>query len=522
MKTRNLFLSLFAFAALCACNKEVQPETPQVLGEDAYLNVRIMAADVNTKADDGGFQVGSSEENLVHNVLFAFFAADGSFMYTRNKSFSWDAVNEANPNIEKKSSAVVVLDGKTIAPRQMVVVLNYDETLKNAVDAVTDIAEMYNTLTTASYALETNTKFLMTNSSYANGTTNAFAAQISDANIYTMSEKPQGQTDEEYRASKTPVDVYVERVAAKLSVVTSASLDRESKSLELHNGSTIQYYPDIVGYAFTGTKDASYLCKNIEGVYTKFNTPWPEWNDPTNKRSYWGVSYSSATSKYVDYDAVTNDSGHFEYCHENMTTAKTKLMVKAVIRKQEGANQNPATDPVLSLVKVGATYYIKDELETAILTELTTGGVVWNDGSADQSYVAADIKYTAITGGTGYEVKIELDPAKPATNVTAAETVMNKYAKVVLWNEGQCYFSTKVEHLGKATTDPASDYGVVRNHVYKLSVNKIAGLGTPYVPGIGGDGGDPVVPSDVDYELQARINILKWKVVSQGVSFGDE
>ena len=96
---------------------------------------------------------------------------------------------------------------------------------------------------------------------------------------------------------------------------------------------------------------------------------------------------------------------------------------------------------------------------------------------------------------------------------------MNKYAAVLLWDEGQSYFSTKIEHLGNASTTPASDYGVVRNHVYKLSVNKIAGLGTPYVPGIGGDGGDPVVPDEIEYELQAKINILKWKVVEQGVSF---
>lgn len=349
----------------------------------------------------------------------------------------------------------------------------------------------------------------MSNSSYAVGTENAFAAQIDEDDIYKKGDTP------------TPdqiVDVYVERVAAKLSVETSGSLVTESKVLELHNGSTIKYYPVIEGYAFTGTRDASYLCKNLEGLYDNFNTNWPDWNDPDNKRSYWGKSYPSATSIYVDYDAVNKASGHSEYCHENMTDAKTKLMVKAVIKQQVGVSQE-STDPVLSLVKVGATYYIKDELETAILAELTTGGVVWNDGSADQSYVASDIRYTAISGGTGYEVKIELDPAKPATNVAAAEAVLDKYAEVVLWDDGKCYFSTKVAHFGTTATNPDSDYGVVRNHVYKLTVNKIAGLGTPYVPDIGGDGGDPVVPEDIDYELQAKINILKWKVVEQGVSF---
>ena len=200
-----------------------------------------------------------------------------------------------------------------------------------------------------------------------------------------------------------------------------------------------------------------------------------------------------------------------------MTDAKTKLMVRAVIRKQEGANQDPVNDPVLSLVKVGATYYIKDELETAIVAELLAAGAYWNDGVNNQNYDASHIDYTPISGGTGYEVKMVL--TKPEASTDKVASVMDKYAEVVLWDEGNCYFSTKVAHFGNTATDPDSDYGVVRNHIYKLSVNKIAGLGTPYVPGIGGDGGDPVVPEDIDYELQAKINILKWKVVEQGVSF---
>jgi len=507
MKTRNLFLSLFAFAAICACNKEAQPETPQVLGEDACLSVRIMATDVATKAT-GDFELGSADENAVSNVLFAFFAADGTFMYTREyATFTWEN-GETNPNVEDYSNATVVLDGKTIAPRQMVVVLNYDAAMKTEIDGISTLSDMYATLSTAKYCLGTDEHFIMSNSSYANGTVNAFAAKIDEDDIYKKGDTP---------TADQIVDVYVERVAAKLSVETSASLDTESKVLELHNGSTIKYYPVIQGYAFTGTRDESYLCKNLEGLYSNFNTNWAGWNDPTNKRSYWGVSYPSANSVYVDYDNVTNPSPYSVYCHENMTDAKTKLMVKAVIKKQEGADPAPATDPVLSLVKVGATYYIKDELEDAIVAELAAAGAYWNDGVGNQNYEKSHIEYTPISGGTGYEVKIELTEPEASTDKVSA--VMDKYAEVVLWNNGQSYFSTKVAHFGNTATDPDSDYGVVRNHVYKLSVNKIAGLGTPYVPGIGGDGGDPVVPEDIDYELQAKINILKWKVVEQGVSF---
>ena len=151
MKTRNLFLSLFAFAALCACNKEAQPETPQVLGEDACLSVRIMATDVATKAT-GDFELGSADENAVTNVLFAFFDEEGKFMYTSEYiEFSWDK-GETTPNVEDYSNATVVLDGKSIVPRQMVVVLNYDNSMKTAIDALKDtdgtVADMYNKLTT--------------------------------------------------------------------------------------------------------------------------------------------------------------------------------------------------------------------------------------------------------------------------------------------------------------------------------------------------------------------------------------
>ena len=517
MKTRNLFLSLFAFAAICACNKEAQPETPQVLGEDACLSVRIMAADVNTKADDGGFAIGTEHE--VKNVLFAFFDEAGKFMYTREYTddFSWGEGTKDNPHVEDYSNATVVLDGKSIVPRQMVVVLNYDNTLKTAIDGLKatngTVADMYSTLTTNYYTTHDATSyFVMTNSSYvaagdATGK-NAFAAQIKSTDIYNKDAKP----------DPVPVvDVYVERVAAKLSVTTSNELNTTTKTLDLINGETVSYYPDIEGYAFTTTRTSSYLCKNIDEITIN---DWT-WNDPTNKRSYWGNTYVATPENlaYVNYEEDENqwhESGYYTYCNENMTTTHTKLIVKATIKQQMGATQNPSGDPALNLVKVGDKYYLESELKDAIIAELIAGEVKWNNSGVETDYVASDLVFEA-TLGSGYQVDVKLESSKPvvADKETAANSILDKYKSLLRWNAGQCYFFTDIQHLGTPATN--SDYGVVRNHVYNLTVKSISGLGTPFVPGVGGDGGDPVVPEEIDYELQAQINILKWKVVNQNV-----
>ena len=85
------------------------------------------------------------------------------------------------------------------------------------------------------------------------------------------------------------------------------------------------------------------------------------------------------------------------------------------------------------------------------------------------------------------------------------------------WNDGMAYWYVNIEHFG---TDAAGNAlnGIVRNHVYDLSLNSLKGLGVPVF--------DPDreiipdIPVDEDgFYIAARINILKWKVVSQDVNF---
>ena len=60
--------------------------------------------------------------------------------------------------------------------------------------------------------------------------------------------------------------------------------------------------------------------------------------------------------------------------------------------------------------------------------------------------------------------------------------------------------------------------GVVRNHIYDLSLNDITGIGTPVF-----DPDDVIVPTKPEDEqlwyLAARIKVLKWRLVKQDVSF---
>jgi hypothetical protein len=89
-------------------------------------------------------------------------------------------------------------------------------------------------------------------------------------------------------------------------------------------------------------------------------------------------------------------------------------------------------------------------------------------------------------------------------------------------NEGYMYYSIPIEHLGaqNAVTDLSTAeegyFGVVRNHWYKLSIDEITGFGHGIV-----EKDEPIVPNPIDDSgmyLNAKINILSWKTLSQKVT----
>lgn len=501
MKTRNLFLSLFAFAALCACNKEAQQDTPVGLENDAYVTVSIVApSSISTRGTSGDtdqfYEEGEGAENTISNATFIFFKADGTYDQIATPSLSFkDNVTGTNPFIEKVSEATVILKAPVdpgMAAKYMLVVLNAPSGFATAVEnkslaEVKDLADDY------------SEGFVMTNSVYAN--TGVEASDIS-GNI-----KPSAA-----EALANPVEVYVERVVAKVTVddaswqlkdETDAIVTSLNLPLNVHAGAaqTLTVKPVIVGYGLTNTAKTSYLYKNVTG-----------WNidswvfDDANKRSYWATSHATDynTHDYNDFVQVTvkadgTTEGALEksfYCMENTTSEKlnrTSLIVDVQFV------DDATGKPIETFYKFETDYYNEDGLKALAVKMLQGAGL---------TYDIANIEIVA--NGKLSSVKVQTNDANPA-----AESALSTMTKVKKWDGGKAYYYTNIEHF---STDKLGNslVGVVRNHVYQLTINSIKGFGGP----IGGGTEEvvPDTPTDEEYEnLAATIKILQWKVVKQGV-----
>lgn len=503
MKTRNLFLSLFAFAAVCACNKETDPVGPEVLGEDAYLTVRINATGTATKGEAGGYEEGVDGENDVTNVLLAFYTSAGDFMYVKEFTDFNFTDGTYDPNVESQSEIKVVLEGTSITPRKMLAILNYNDAMKTSIEGATTLGAAQ-ALLNSHFKVDEN--FVITNSSYwANGG-NACASQIEDANIVKEG------------SPAVPVNVYVERVAAKVSATSPASYDELwEKSVALTNGKTLKYWPEVTGYALASEAPQSYLFKKISDY--NFST-WTDnqWNDPTNVRSYWADSFVSGPYTSISYNDINTAASAAMYCHENTTTEadnRTKLMVAVTVKGYYEGEGNRTSATPISVVQYGGSMYTMEDFLMMVVTKLD--GQTWDNSGTPTAFTQDQLSIVTTGANTkqnDYKSKVVLKEGVTATNSSEVETILAAYNDLLCWKDGKAYFFTDIEHFG--TDENVNDYGVVRNHAYRIAINKVAGMGTPVI-----DENkiiNPTKPETVEYELSAQINILKWKIVSQNVT----
>ncbi|MDE5868612.1 MAG: fimbria major subunit [Muribaculaceae bacterium] len=168
-----------------------------------------------------------------------------------------------------------------------------------------------------------------------------------------------------------------------------------------------------------------------------------------------------------------------------------------------------------------------DDFELLYPTKTTTGGKILSEqwrtlgikkkssGQFSDKIFIYDASQD--NGNGGYKNITDADVTDLSKRLYATYGVLEKF------QTGKAYFNVPLKHIwgvGTASNkfDAKSvvlgDYGVVRNHIYDLTINKIEGLGT----GIG-DIEQPIVPptENEQYYISTRIRVLQWRLVGQSV-----
>ena len=517
MKLKLFMLGALAALAVAACTKDNAPAGTTPGGDEvtvagaSYLKVNFVTpGKLTTRADAEGdaFEYGTDAENAVTSGTLFFF--DGTTQVADPfdlSSLTWNG--ETTPSIEKASGIVVVLENPLKNPTSVVAVLNasLDElglSKSSTLDEIKAVVKDFATEKT------TEGKFVMSSSAY-DGAENDVAAKIET--VY--------KTREEAKEAAS-VKVPVERVVAKVDVKEKEGGATMSGNTVTIDGTEATVTATIDGWWFDNAASSSKLLKDITGLETADN-------DAKNFRSYWAKPVPGTLKHGALKDAKTGaqyvqeNVGEAEKAEDGNVTFKnaTQVVVAATL-KVDG-------EPV-KLVKYLGTYYTEDGFATkAINIEAQTYYTKAEGETTTYTTVGEnDLKVTYMRKAEGVELKayeayakVEAKDAstkfyvKDATAEDGFKAVDNPTfgAYVVQrWEDGQTYYFVPIMH-------DADRAGVIRNHVYKLTVNSINGLGTP-IPFKDVKEIIPEIPEETETYISAEIDILAWKIVKQDVDLG--
>ena len=582
MLSSVLASALMLTVASCSSSDDISGGTG---GENAEGSTSYIAVNLKTVAnaptgnarqsrsyddDKGGqYEDGAGVENVVTSVRFYFFNADGTPYILNNTNGQVNYVErtvtvsngDQSQTVEGISEAVLVLNGESnVAPASMLTVVNPDinsELLKNG--AAIRWSVMRKELKGSKFY--DNAHFMMSNSTYEEAGNDLCTTQLT-GKTYASSTA----------ATEHPVDVYVERVNAKVNatVASGSAFETETNDVALDGVSmkdkqkitvgelslakddgtsdkkTIFAY--VVGWGLASENGMAELFKQIDtqkftdeilGIYP--------WSTPDYHRSFWSLSvpfggtgadknepvnykFSEYTHKLGDavYTLPNTPTEVIDDAHVyNNTLTKFVVAARLAYKDADGSLQ-----PAEICEYKGQEFLGTDNLKKTFVKEISRyyKKVPVAAGEPDK-YVnldPSDITFTtdAPSGTQAKDYEVFATLAKP--DITLYEQkggVWNEVTdKSVVYNMlqgtpaevrkgGMAYYYTTIKHLGEKGKLGA--YGIVRNHSYQISLNSIKGFGTPvYNPEkiiV------PAIPSNDKTYLAAKINVLSWRVVPSQV-----
>lgn len=510
-------LALAAFAFSACTSEDAVENNPNVEGVKSYVAVNINNVGVGgTRADGATYENGTEAESKINTIRFYFFTSDGA-PYKLAEGTNWLELrpNQMTPstgNVENITNSMLVISGKDQSyPQSMMAVVN-PETIEDGkfTDFMTK-SQVEGVVTAQNFNGQSATAsdFVMTSSVYANGKDKVWTSDISGHVALSEDE-----------AKADPVDIYVERVAAKITSTASGATESKFKVGETATGTPV--YAMIKGWGIAKENTTANLIKVIEPTWTETTIGF-NWNDANFYRSYWETTPNNDGTYKSWADYTHTAIGDVYYTAPNTSYAETNRPIYVAAAQLVDATGNPLE---ISKYK-GVQYLSENDVKKVILNENKNFFKVVSTTDARTDYETldpADLVFV-VDAHKPYEVKAQVKDGVVVykktgeTYVVATDAANAAYGanNAVIYKDGMTYYWTSVKHLGAA--GKTGEFGMVRNHFYQVDVTKITGFGTAVY-----DKNTDFVPVTPDEDpmtyLTARINVLSWRVVGQTVELG--
>lgn len=558
MKNFRVLSSVLASALMmtvmsCSSSDDLNGGGPDNANDKSYLAIRINnVGSVAGSRAAGDYSDGTADENHIESVRFYFFNSDGTPYILKNdgkstgknwleKNSDLNTENKQNPNVSMISNPLLVIEGNTGAsPAVMIAVINPNSLDGDKLgDGAKTLDDVKRTSIFSRFYTTGNKNFVMSNSVYvANGVEKC--ASIVTGFVATTADA----------AKSKPVDLYVERVVAKVQPTIDATYTADDgrkwtkidgkDAIKVGVYGTNDIYAVVDGWGVADENGKAELVKQVNTAWNDENLGISVWTSPDYHRCFWTSSVAFAAGTGAEGNAPVNHS-YKDFAARKLTdcaytlpnaptsvnadpyaSTLTKMVLATHLVYKDGENYKPAEICQYR----GQEYLHVNDVKTEVANNFADYYI--KKGDTRTKLQSSDIEFTTdVTGIKDYQVVATLrtlaagESLQKKTGTTEEASSYTDVPKETFQNlmneepaqirkDGKAYYFIPIRHLG---TDPKKlgYYGIVRNHVYSINIQNMYGFGTPVF-----DPSkviDPTIPSNDATYLAARINVLSWRVV---------
>lgn len=390
------------------------------------------------------------------------------------------------------------------------------------------------------------------------------SADFSSVDATTLTDVTASIASSESEATTKPAaNIYVERLAAKVTLAKATGTSTNTVSVGTATAKTFSY--SLEGWRLANVNTSSYLTRQYDNAWNSYLSNGADFGGSVSSeytankyrfagikdiesgkgyRTYWGkdANYDVAPA-FTDGNAEPTLAGGADtYCYENtfnVAHQNVKETTCAIV-KMKITPDGYTEGTFFTIDDNKGVVYSVDDVKTAI------GNKFLNDYEAkiktSTDYYAGTTATIKVKGVEFADVaglvditKMTLTDGAHDKDVTAADLATFKPTiKVNEFKDGFAYYTILIKHFGDELTpwNPASKttesypapnseqnwlgrYGVLRNNWYKLEVTGVAAIGAS-TPGELDVNNDETPDDNLKRYISCKINALSWAVRNQG------